>query len=423
MKIIDILKLTPTDRAKAYGANGIDKVIIDGKEFTDYKAFSFIWEKSYIKSPVRSGDGTIGNLNSYATFLTPHLKMDFSMMSIDTYRDIMLKIYEKNEFVVTCYDVVNNRTTTNKMYFTTEEMPKLWTVVEALNGNEDAIELLGVQDYVVEMVGTNAPMDEIDVLYYDNNGNLIEGASHQAIIGSEFIVDYNFIAPSGYRFNGEWKDEKGSIYRNGDVVKVNAYNKETLAIKLYAQVVDTNEYTLSFSYGNGNVLYSQTTGAINSINISKNQTIGVAISNANITLEDGTRFYFPSTGTGSKIVKIDNKMYEPYEFKGWYWTTEPSENSKVDVDTYFSYDLNRTIYQIYVPKRYGVTYVSNIDNISFDSVNVAYAQTVPLPIPRKSGYAFNGWYTTSDFKDNTKFNGTMPPYSITLYAKWSEIEK
>ena len=212
-------KLSLEERKKIYGVKGvfdvngktvqrhIDRVIIDGTTYTDYKAFSFIWEKSYVKSPVRSGDGTIGNLNSFATFLTPHLKIDFSMMSIDTYRDIMLKIYEKNEFIVTCYDVVNNIDTTNKMYFTTEEMPKLWTIVEALNGNENAIELLGVQDYVVEMVGTNAPMEEIDILYYDNNGNLIEGASHQAIIGSEFIVDYNFIAPSGYRFDGEWKDE------------------------------------------------------------------------------------------------------------------------------------------------------------------------------------------------------------------------
>jgi uncharacterized repeat protein (TIGR02543 family) len=355
--------------------------------------------------------------------LTPHLKIDFSMMSIDTYRDIMLKIYEKNEFIVTCYDVVNNIDTTNKMYFTTEEMPKLWTVVEALNGNEDAIELLGVQDYVVEMVGTNAPMDEIDVLYYDNNGNLIEGASHQAIIGSEFIVDYNFIAPSGYRFDGEWKDEKGSIYRNGDVVKVNAYNEKTLAIKLYAQVVNTNQYTLSFSYGNGNVLYSQTAGAINSVPIVSPQRIGIAIANAQIKLENGDWFQLPEQGTGSKTVKFDDTNREPYEFKGWYWTTEPHESTRVNIDTMFDYDFNRTIYQIYSPKKYQVTYVTNDENISFDSVLVEYAQSVPLPTPRKVGYAFGGWYTTSDFKDKTKFSGTMPPCPITLYGKWTEIKQ
>jgi hypothetical protein len=49
--------------------------------------------------------------------------------------------------------------TTNEMYFTTEEMPKLWTIVSALNG-ENCVELLGVQDYTVEMVGTNRVIGE-----------------------------------------------------------------------------------------------------------------------------------------------------------------------------------------------------------------------------------------------------------------------
>ena len=80
--IAEILRMSVEERKTAYKATGIDKVIIDGNEFTDYGAFSFLWEKSYVKSPERSGDGTIGNLNSYATFITPHLKIDFSMMSI-----------------------------------------------------------------------------------------------------------------------------------------------------------------------------------------------------------------------------------------------------------------------------------------------------------------------------------------------------
>ncbi len=421
-KVMDIVRLTPNKRANAYRAVGIDKVIIDGNEFTDYKAFSFLWEKSYVKSPVRSGDGTIGNLNSYATFLTPHLKIDFSLMSIDAYRKLMKLIYEKNEFTVTCYDVVNNSLTTNKMYFTTEEMPKLWTMVEALNGNEDAIELLGVQDYVVEMVGTNAPMEEIDVLYYDNNGNLIEEASQQVVVGTEFVVDYNFVAPSGHRFEGVWKDRFGFVFRNGDIVKANYYDRDTMSLKLYAQVVNTNEYTLSFSYGNGNVLYSQTAGEVSSVPILKSQKIGVAIAVANITLENGQMFQFPESGTGSKTVKIDDKTYEPYEFKGWYWTTEANKDFEVSIETFFNYDGNRTIYQIYAPKKYDVSYVTNYEGVSFETVKVEYAQSVPLPSLRKVDYTFGGWYTTSDFKDKTKFSGTMPPYPITLYAKWEKVE-
>lgn len=167
--IKEILEKSMAERISTYRAVGIEKVIIDGNPFTDYGAFSFIYEKSYVTSPERAGDGTIGNLNSYAWFVTPHLKIDFGLMSIDSYRQLMQLIYSKNEFLVTCYDVVYNKIESHKMYFTTEEMPKLWTIVEALNGDENAIMLLGVQDYTVEMVGTNS---EVEILTLDYNLNV-----------------------------------------------------------------------------------------------------------------------------------------------------------------------------------------------------------------------------------------------------------
>lgn len=200
--VVDILRLDPEKRLELYRAHGIEKVIIDGNPFTDFGAFSFLWEKSYVKEPVRSGDGSIGNLNSYATFLTPHLKINFSLMSIDTYRELMNLIYSRNEHIVTCYDVVNNEETTNKMYFTTEEMPKLWTMVEALNGDENAIELLGVQDYTVEMVGTNADVEQIKLIYNFNipseiywveaRATYVEFAKNTSLnVGANAIVDIN----------------------------------------------------------------------------------------------------------------------------------------------------------------------------------------------------------------------------------------
>lgn len=164
MTLQEISSLPIEEREKHYRARGIEKVIIDGNTFTDYGAFSFLWEKTYVKSPVRSGSGTIGNLNSYATFLTPHLKIDFSMMSIDSYRVLMKLLYSKNEHIVTCYDIVYNGLTTNSMYFSTEEMPKLYTLARSLNG-EDYVELLGIEGYVVEMVGTNSTVATAKITY------------------------------------------------------------------------------------------------------------------------------------------------------------------------------------------------------------------------------------------------------------------
>ena len=420
--------LTLEKRKQIYGVSGkytvgnetverhIDRVVIDGNIFTDFSAFSFLWEKSYVKSPVRSGNGVIGNLNSYSTFLTPHLKIDFSLMSIDSYRVLMNLLYKKNEFTVTCYDIVNNCDTTNKMYFSTEEMPKLFTIVEALNGNESAIELLAVQDYTVEMVGTNESLDVLEVLYYDNNGNLIDEATQSFEKDTEVIIDYNFVPTGNYRFDGVWRTRQGGVVRNGDALRL------VNNLVLYAVVVPTQEFTLSFSYGNGNVLYSQTTGEVNNIKITKGQTIAQAISNANITLENGSKFTFPTSGTGSISVELNGKTYTPYEFKGWYWTTEPNDNTRVTSNTLFDYNLNRILYQIYKPKQYTITFNSNDSNISFDTISVPYGQNVALPNPRKAGYTFGGWFTSSDFADGTRFGATMPPYSVTLYAKWVKNE-
>jgi uncharacterized repeat protein (TIGR02543 family) len=42
-----------------------------------------------------------------------------------------------------------------------------------------------------------------------------------------------------------------------------------------------------------------------------------------------------------------------------------------------------------------------------------------LPSFVKSGYTFDGWYSDPSFADGTKVeNGNMPPYGLTLYARW-----
>ena len=168
----DIMRMSPEQRKNLYKVSGvsgdtpknIDKVTIDNNTFTDYSAFTFLMEKSYVKSPVRSGSGSIENLDSYATFLTPHLKIDFSIISIDSYRILMKLLRSKNEFAVTCYDVVNDKDVTHNMYFSTEQLPKLWCIAKALNGDE-WVELLGVQDFTIELIGTNTSFETVTITY------------------------------------------------------------------------------------------------------------------------------------------------------------------------------------------------------------------------------------------------------------------
>lgn len=175
--VVDILRLDPNIPSdweiikNEYRAVDIDKVVIDGDTFTNYGDFQFVWEKSYVKSPTRSNSGAIDNLDSYATFVTPHLILNFSIMSIDDYRAIMRKDLERKEFVVECYDPIYNKRTAVKMYFATPQMAKLYTIAKKrLNGSEweDFIELVGVHGYTVELIGTNNNLDEVSVVYHLN---------------------------------------------------------------------------------------------------------------------------------------------------------------------------------------------------------------------------------------------------------------
>lgn len=399
---------------------GISVVKIDGNEFTDYKAFSFLREKSYVKSPERSGDGSITNLNSYATFVTPHLKIDFSLMSIDSYRRIMELLYSKNEFVVACYDVVKNEITTNKMYFATEEMPKLMAIARALNG-EEWVELLGVQDYTVEMIGTNAELDMVDILYYDKNGNILHTQS--VANGTETIINFTFTPSEGKKFEGVWVSSTGTKYYNGTVMNVNV-SESTRTIALTAEVINDNQYTLSFNYGKGiEPIQSVNAQPVSSVPILNRQTIATAISNANIQTTNGT-FAFPENGTGLAEVEyeFDDKTEkvngdQVYSFSGWYWTSEENVATRVTGATAYNYAINRTIYQIYKAIPHTLTYDTGTTEITLGSQSLGYGETVILPTLARNGYNFKGWFLESGNGAPT----TMPPKDMKVLAKWEKI--
>lgn len=248
--IREIVSLSPERRREVYQVNklpnkNIDVVYIDNNPFKDYSAFTFLMEKSYVKSPVRSGDGSISNLDSYAWFLTPHLKIDFSLMSIDSYRTMMKLIQSKNEFVVTCYDVVNDKDVTHNMYFATEQMPKLWAIARALNGSE-WVELLGVQDYTIELIGTNTNFEKIQITYHLNtppnvswegeiyvaetvakNTTLNVGASISTGEEANTVYVSNITFGDAYKFKYwcENRDGTGFRYIDGNEYLFNSYKQ------------------------------------------------------------------------------------------------------------------------------------------------------------------------------------------------------
>lgn len=414
----DILKNSLVERRERYGTTAISHIEIDGNKFGGYKTFSSFWEKTYVKQPERSASGVIDNLNSYATFVTFHLKVDFAMMSIDDYRRLYDLMLDRNEFTVTAYNVRTNQPYTCKMYFAPDQMPKLYAVARKLQGQGDKyIEVLGVQDYTIELIGTNASMDKVEILYYDENDNLIANAVKSVDKGVETIINYDYTPKSGYRFDGKWQknDVEGAYVFNGSVIT------PTDNVKLKALVEPTNQYTLLMDYGVGIKPTPQdSTKQVDSFTIAYGATLGTAISNANITLSDGTKLAFPSSGTGVADVTYNGKKYsgsQAYDFRGWYWTTEANSGTQVNESTTYNYQINRTIHQIYTPKPYQINFTTNETAITLLPITAKYNEKVVVPQLSISGKNFKGWYW-KDGETEVGFNGIMPPFTLNLYAKW-----
>ncbi len=415
---------------KEYKAVDIAEVKIDGNRFRNYGVYSFILEKTFVKQPKRSADGSLGNLNAYATFLTPHLIMDFSVMSIDDYRKIMLLHYGANEFTVECYDPIYNRKIKVKMYFATEEMAKLYTIAQNRllpDGQwEEWVDLVGVTEYKVELIGTNNDLDLVSVRYVysanDENGNPIFNAPNGSpmpdqyeediYLGEEIVVGSNSTFQNtppnaAYQFshwtmlsqneNGEY-EELGKR-TNGLVITINA---PTI---FRAEWEPTGTHNLSFNYGISDVDYTvdSATGIrtdILSREVQEGQSIGI----------------LPKLTAEPFVTGADNKKYYPYTNGGWYKHPVKQADMQVFSNELYWMDRDTIIYALYDKKPFSVTYVTDAPNTDIPTQTLYYGDQVYLPTLARDGYSFQGWYIDEDKK--TAFSGNMPPYSITLYARW-----
>lgn len=393
---------------KEYKAVDIDKVKIDGNVFTNYGQYQFIWEKSFFKQPDRSASGSIDNIDSYPTFLTPHLIIDFSVMSIDDYRKIMKLHYEKNEHLVECYDPIYNKKISVNMYFATEEMAKLYTIsqhrVKSNGGWEDWVDLVGVTEYKVELIGTNTSVyeDEISITYVYNppNGqNVIYGnqtvdsyLGEEVVIGSE--IDFKNTPPRNMTFK-HWESEDGTVYTDGRYITV----VSDLVLKAVWQ--STTTFTLSFNYGLSDI-YKKVENNIETEVLSIEVQQGVSIGQL-------------PTLTNPKV-KYQGVEYEPYKSGAWYRTPVIQEDMKVANNSTYWTNRSSTIYALYEKKQLSLTYDTKFSDITMPPQNAHYQDNVYLPTLVKYGYSFGGWYTDELYQN--KFDGIMPPKDTKIYAKW-----
>jgi hypothetical protein len=225
-----------------YEKTQLDRIEIDGEEILGYFEYSFMEEKTYKTQPVRSNDGSIQDLESYQTFLTPRLIIKYNMMAIEDYRKLMKKLKSKNTFVVTCYDIVEDKRVTHEMYFAPPSMPIIY---------QRYLMAMGIQDFSIELIGTNykeyftitydfnlppdmptppynthtqyAPYDEMNTIgniYFDSMGMslkdfagrvdvFLEGwNTHPDGSGWTFNDDMQYLISSDYVLYAQWRDDR-----------------------------------------------------------------------------------------------------------------------------------------------------------------------------------------------------------------------
>ena len=148
----------PEKLREAYRNSQLDRIEIDGQTLQGYFEYSFLEEKSYHEQPVRMQDGTIQDIDNYTTFLTPRLIIKYNMMGIEDYRKLMKLLKSKNAFMVTCYDIVEDKRVTHEMYFAPPSMPIIY---------QQYLMALGIKEYSIELIGTNrAP--KYNVYFFHN---------------------------------------------------------------------------------------------------------------------------------------------------------------------------------------------------------------------------------------------------------------
>ena len=405
-----------------YETRQLDRIKIDGNEFQGYFEYSFIEEKTYVTPPERNGRGAIENLNAYSWFLTPRLVIKYNYMHINDYRNLMTLLNSKNEFTVECYDIVKDKRVVHKMYHATPEMPSI---------HQRYLEVLGVKDYTVELIGTNTDIEKVSVIYYLNNPDpdnyypdkaYDSYAEPDVYVGEDVVIGGAATDIVNETFGGEvvfngWNISPDNPF---ETKKTGNYNNNSVAIvganglKLYAQWLHQTSHKLLFNYGLADPVINNESLSYETF---RNVTYGQSIGTLPIPADPKVK---------AKDINGEEKEYSPYYNGGWYKTPIKYSNSKpIENGTAFWARHDATIYRLYDVQNYKITfnvlYSTGNGYYERDSKFVPYNSSIALPTLYKTEnnitYVIDAWYTnvacTKIFSGNN-----MPPYDLPLYGKW-----
>lgn len=175
---------------------------------------------------------------------------------------------------------------------------------------------------------------------------------------------------------------------------------------------DTNEDGYTDSGYNGTVSSASSGGNIGGVYKISFNTNGGEGTLESISSEAGQYVVLPSAESAAK--SISKKGYKLIGF---------SDNTEISYPLY-NYKMpysNVTLFAVWEPDTFTVTYNSNGGTGTLSRAEVKYGEEIPLPTDvsiYKDGYYLFGWAKTDSAKTALK-SLKMPAENITLYAVWS----
>ena len=126
----------------------------------------------------------------------------------------------------------------------------------------------------------------------------------------------------------------------------------------------------------------------------------------------------PASHKGGSTVKLAQPEKQGYRFLGWFSKKDGKGDQVESVGGFTA----ASVYAFWEKVVFQISYQLNGGTLAGDYKNEFHVdnKTFKLPVPTRSGYLFQGWYTTKSFKDGTQISkvakGTAE--DLKLYAKW-----
>ena len=118
----------------------------------------------------------------------------------------------------------------------------------------------------------------------------------------------------------------------------------------------------------------------------------------------------------SEAITLNNPTKTGYTFAGWTGTGLAEATTTVTIAAGSTGNRSYTATWTPVAATHTVTYNAQGGSVTPTSETVS---TATLPTPTKSGYTFDGWYTSGGSKITGTYN---PTADITLYAQWQSTD-